>query len=52
MAAKWITQPRDRLSARYKALHKQLAYELKQVEPTKQERKRAASRDFRATGGR
>lgn len=46
-----ITTPRDRLSARYKALHKQLASELKQQpEPSKQDRKRATSHDFRARG--
>lgn len=45
-----LTTNRDRLSARYKALHNALKAELKQAEPSKALRKRQASQSFRQTG--
>ena len=49
MTKKWITSPRDRKTAKYKAIHAQLRDEL-MPEPSKAERKRAASQSFRARG--
>lgn len=47
-----LTTNRDRLSKKFKTLHRQLAAELKQPEPepSKVERKRQASQDFRSRG--
>lgn len=50
MSKKWITQPKDRLTAKYRALHAALRAELKRVEPSKTLRKRQASQSFRQTG--
>ncbi len=48
---KWITTPRDRLSRKFKALHRQLAKEVRQPPISdKTARKRQSSQDFRARG--
>ncbi len=48
---KWITTPRDRLSRKYKALHRQLAKEVLQPPVSeKTARKRQNSQSFRARG--
>ena len=54
MSKKWITTQRDRESAKYKRLHKILADEIFALknptpEPSKTERKRAKSAEFRRT---
>ncbi len=47
----WITSPRDRLSRKYAALHRQLAKEVRQPPVSdKAARKRQNSLDFRAMG--
>lgn len=54
MARRWISDKNQRRSARYKALHAQLAAEVKaskEPEPSKQDRKRMTSIMIRQQGG-
>ena len=53
MTVRWVTTPKDRMSRRFKELHKRLEREVKQPEapePDKISRKRAASNLFRDRG--
>lgn len=49
MTKRWLTTNRDRLSKKYKLLHQRLKAETAS-EPSKSDRKRAASQSFRSRG--